>query len=72
MILQTFKKMNIRSFQLLQKPKKISLGHWNIETCEKVIHKKIDSSNEDHCGVCVVPQKYEQEDDDEKLKYYLL
>ena len=72
MILQTLKKINVRSFQILQKPKKLSLGRWNIETCEKVIHKKIDSSNEDHCGVCVVPQKNEQEDKDEYLKYFLL
>jgi len=72
MILQTLKKMNVRSFQVLQKPKKLSLGRWNIETCEKVIHKKIDSSNEDHCGVCVVPPKNEKENEDEYLKYFLL
>lgn len=28
------------------------LGRWNIEKCDKKINKKIDFSNEDHCGPC--------------------
>lgn len=28
------------------------LGRWNIEKCENKINKKIDFSNEDHCGPC--------------------
>ena len=28
------------------------LGRWNIENCSKKINKKIDFSNEDHCGPC--------------------
>jgi hypothetical protein len=28
------------------------LGRWNIENCDKRINKKIDFSNEDHCGPC--------------------
>jgi hypothetical protein len=28
------------------------LGRWNIEYCNKKINKKIDLSNEDHCGPC--------------------
>lgn len=28
------------------------LGRWNIEYCNKKINKKIDFSNEDHCGPC--------------------
>jgi hypothetical protein len=31
---------------------KILLGRWNIIYCEKIINKKIDLSNEDHCGTC--------------------
>ncbi len=31
---------------------KILLGRWNIDYCEKKINKKIDLSNEDHCGTC--------------------
>ncbi len=31
---------------------KILLGRWNIDYCEKKINKKIDLSNEDHCGSC--------------------
>jgi len=33
--------------------KKINpLGRWNIDHCEKRIARKIDLSNEDHCGPC--------------------
>jgi hypothetical protein len=28
------------------------LGRWNLDYCTKVLDKKIDSSNEDHCGPC--------------------
>jgi hypothetical protein len=30
----------------------VLLGRWNIVYCEKKINKKIDLSNEDHCGTC--------------------
>jgi hypothetical protein len=28
------------------------VGRWNIEHCSKKINRKIDLSNEDHCGPC--------------------
>ena len=28
------------------------LGRWNLESCNTKINKKIDLSNEDHCGPC--------------------
>lgn len=28
------------------------LGRWNIESCQTRTDKKIDLSNEDHCGPC--------------------
>lgn len=28
------------------------LGRWNLENCSKKINRKIDLSNEDHCGPC--------------------
>ena len=31
---------------------KVLLGRWNVDYCENKINKKIDLSNEDHCGVC--------------------
>jgi hypothetical protein len=34
------------------KQSNILLGRWNITYCEKIINKKIDLSNEDHCGSC--------------------
>ena len=37
----------------------VLLGRWNIVYCEKKINKKIDLSNEDHCGVCDI-YKYKQ------------
>ena len=32
-------------------PKKI-LGRWHLDDCNKKVNKKIDYSNEDHCGPC--------------------
>ena len=37
--------MNIRE------PKK-TLGRWTIDTCSQKMSRKIDQSNEDHCGPC--------------------
>lgn len=34
-----------------KQPKKI-LGRWNIDECNLKINRKIDYSNEDHCGPC--------------------
>jgi len=28
------------------------LGRWNIEYCTEKLNRKIDLSNEDHCGPC--------------------
>ena len=36
----------------LMRNEKNPLGRWNIENCNKKIDKKIDLSNEDHCGPC--------------------
>ena len=30
----------------------ISLGRWKIEDCNIKMYRKIDLSNEDHCGPC--------------------
>ncbi len=30
----------------------VLLGRWTIVYCENKINKKIDLSNEDHCGTC--------------------
>ncbi len=29
-----------------------TLGRWNIDHCNVKINRKIDMSNEDHCGPC--------------------
>ena len=34
------------------KDEKKILGRWNIEYCHKKMNRKIDLSNEDHCGPC--------------------
>ena len=39
------------------------LGRWNTEYCKHKIDKKIDLSNEDHCGPCgqyILQQKHIQ------------
>jgi hypothetical protein len=38
--------------KFLPKQSTILLGRWNIVYCDKKINKKIDLSNEDHCGAC--------------------
>jgi len=38
--------------QKLVKKESKPLGRWNIDYCDKKINKKIDFSNEDHCGPC--------------------
>ena len=44
----------ITLFKNMFLPKKstILLGRWNIVYCDTKINKKIDLSNEDHCGAC--------------------
>ena len=39
------------SYLFSPEPRKI-LGRWNMEICDKKINRKIDFSNEDHCGPC--------------------
>jgi len=48
-IINIIKTQIMRPF--IKKDKKL-LGRWNIETCNKKMNKKIDLSNEDHCGPC--------------------
>jgi hypothetical protein len=35
----------------IKEDKKV-LGRWNIDYCDKKLNKKIELSNEDHCGPC--------------------
>jgi hypothetical protein len=37
---------------LWSKQPKVLLGRWTIDYCENKINKKVDLSNEDHCGTC--------------------
>ena len=37
---------------IIRPPQIKHLGRWNIENCAEKINKKIDFSNEDHCGPC--------------------
>jgi hypothetical protein len=34
------------------KPDIKPLGRWNIDYCNQKMNKKVDLSNEDHCGPC--------------------
>jgi hypothetical protein len=38
--------------QIFAKEEKRVLGRWTIEYCDKKMNKKVDLSNEDHCGPC--------------------
>jgi hypothetical protein len=42
---------NLRLYHWSNQPK-VLLGRWTIDYCENKINKKIDLSNEDHCGTC--------------------
>ncbi len=44
-LLEFIKKLNP---QEVAKP----LGRWNIEYCKRKLNRKIELSNEDHCGTC--------------------
>jgi len=44
-IINLFKKFIIKKDQ-------ITLGRWQIDYCNKKMNRKIDLSNEDHCGPC--------------------
>lgn len=35
-----------------QTDSKILLGRWGLNDCNKRVNKKVDLSNEDHCGPC--------------------
>ena len=39
-------------YNIVSKQPKVLLGRWTIDYCEDKINKKIDLSNEDHCGTC--------------------
>jgi hypothetical protein len=38
--------------KFIPKDKVKPLGRWRIEKCDVQMNKKIDLSNEDHCGPC--------------------
>jgi hypothetical protein len=38
--------------QFLPKELPKPVGRWRIEHCEKQLNRKIELSNEDHCGPC--------------------
>jgi hypothetical protein len=40
----------IKQFSIKDLPKPV--GRWRIENCNMQMNKKIDLSNEDHCGPC--------------------
>jgi len=50
-------------FALKNQP--VLLGRWNVVYCEKQINKKLDLSNEDHCGSC---NQYNQKEEEQQRK----
>lgn len=57
-----------------QKPKQILLlGRWNIQYEPKIIHFKVDQSNEAHCGCCqMLPDPKNKEQTQKEQDEYLL
>ena len=49
------------------KQQKVLLGRWAIDYNEKTINKKIDLSNEDHCGTC---NKFQNNIDVKKMIFF--
>ena len=43
---------NILSNRFNSKTQIIKLGRWDINYNKKIINRKVDLSNEDHCGPC--------------------
>ena len=43
--------MNVLN-KLMPKNIPTPVGRWRRETCNKALNRKIDLSNEDHCGPC--------------------
>ncbi len=57
----------------------VMLGRWTMENCQTKTNIKIDSSNEDHCGVCKNGMSYVVEDfkqrnteEDEYIRYFMV
>jgi hypothetical protein len=48
---------------------KIQLGRWTIEHTQHRQNIKVDSSNEDHCGVCQNGRKVQQQSDEDIEEY---
>ena len=52
------------------------LGKWKIEYKNKIINKKIDLANIDHCGCCEIENIKKEikniNDEDEYIKYFLI
>ena len=36
----------------LRKKTPLTLGRWNLPSCQQQINRKIELANEDHCGPC--------------------
>jgi len=44
--------INIFTKFITKNKDQITLGRWQIDYCNKKMNRKIDLSNEDHCGPC--------------------
>ncbi len=62
----------VRKSKIEISPKKVSLGRWSVDSCEKIRNMKIDSSNEDHCGVCKNGKENKEENQEEYIRYFLV
>lgn len=64
MIMKRFFEKFVRPHRLLTYYEYPKLGRWNLDYDNAILQCKIAQANEDHCGCCVVGDKYKKVDDD--------
>ena len=47
-----FLKINVIKYLPKYQKLPVLTGRWKIETCNRRLNRKVDLSNEDHCGPC--------------------
>jgi len=45
-----------------RRKEELLIGRWRVEEKQSIIDKKIDLSNEDHCGTCFAPRSFDRRD----------
>lgn len=57
---------------MIAKPSQPFLGRWKIEQCTEKLNRKIDLSNEDHCGPCGQYATHQLKHSEKEIKIKLI